>query len=99
MLAASAQALCSDGQTIPLTESLRKEILARAFQFGDEQTLRVMALAVRNMPGQTKHVTVDMEKNLTFLGLVGMLDPPREEVSPIPLYCTSLYCYILPHVA
>jgi len=79
VLAASAQALCSDGQTIPLTESLRKEILARAFQFGDEQTLRVMALAVRNVPGQTKHVTVDMEKNLTFLGLVGMLDPPREE--------------------
>jgi len=80
VLAVCDRAQSSDGQTVAMTEALRQDVLARAYQLGSEQTLRTMALAVRPMPGTTKHLSVEHERGLTFVGLAAMLDPPREEV-------------------
>jgi Ca2+ transporting ATPase len=80
VVAASTAVLCNeDGSTVPMSDSLRKELLDQVVQFGG-QDLRVMALALRAMPTGTKAVTVEAERSLTFVGLVGMLDPPRDEV-------------------
>ena len=80
VVAASTAVLCNeDGSTVPMSDSLRKELLDQVAQFGG-QDLRVMALALRAMPTGTKAVTVEAERSLTFVGLVGMLDPPRDEV-------------------
>jgi cation-transporting P-type ATPase F len=45
-----------------------------------EQGLRVLALAEKLVPKQQKTLDhTDLDADLTFLGLQGMIDPPREE--------------------
>jgi len=62
-----------------LTPELKNEILS----YNDLMTrkaLRVLAIAYRKLSGVPHQVNVDsIEKDLVFLGLVGMIDPPRKE--------------------
>jgi Ca2+-transporting ATPase len=64
-----------NGQVITLTDERRQEII-RANVDLSSRALRVLAFASRNDDGHEP--TID-ETNLTFAGLVGMIDPPREE--------------------
>jgi len=79
--------LCSQYQTLddqqePLTEDKKKEILAA----NDEMTggaLRVLGVAyhvVNALPDEVNGNT--LEKDLVFVGLLGMIDPARKEVQP-----------------
>ena len=43
------------------------------------QALRVLGLAYKILPEADKEYGEEVEHGLTFLGLVGMIDPPREE--------------------
>ncbi|VEU70135.1 cation-translocating P-type ATPase [Mycoplasmopsis glycophila] len=45
-----------------------------------KQALRVIAIAFKNLPENKQELSIEDENNLTFIGLVGMIDPPREEV-------------------
>ncbi len=77
--------LCSDilieGQTLELNEELREEILQINDEFSSS-SLRVLALAQREIPYQKGPFYEDsIECGLTFLGLIGMMDPPRTEVA------------------
>ncbi len=70
-----------DGKVVPMTDELRDQILARNDDMS-RQALRVLAVAERDLPVEMTDYTPDsVETELTFLGLVGMIDPPRPEVS------------------
>ena len=59
----------------PMTEEDRKDILAQNNHFS-ENGLRVLAFAYKE---SDEKLTTDSEKDLTFIGLVSEMDPPREE--------------------
>jgi Ca2+-transporting ATPase len=52
--------------------------------------LRVLAVAYRTWPDLPAELTPDtVERGLTFLGLVGLMDPPREEAREAVALCKS----------
>jgi Ca2+ transporting ATPase len=90
---ASAQV---NGNTLPLTEKLKTAVLDRVSAYGS-QGLRTLALAYVNVQNidashYTSESTTDysrFEQNLTFVGLVGMLDPPRPDVGEAVATCKA----------
>ena len=71
----------SDGDVVPMTDELREQIVAQNDDMS-RQALRVLAVCERDLPNELTDYTPDaVETDLTFLGLVGMIDPPRPEVS------------------
>lgn len=79
--------LCSHYQALddtrqPLTEEMRGQIMA-ANESMATQALRVLAVAYRLERVVSEGADPeDVERDLTFVGLIGMIDPPREEVKP-----------------
>ncbi|MCE9607028.1 MAG: cation-translocating P-type ATPase [Planctomycetia bacterium] len=61
----------------PLTDDLRTAILRNNVEMAG-RALRVLGLAYRDEPPAAEKNTP--ERELTFVALVGMIDPPREEV-------------------
>jgi len=68
-----------NGKVKKMTPKKRKEILGMNDVFA-RRALRVLALAYKEMPKSKKYDIKNVEKSLIFVGLVGMIDPPREEV-------------------
>ncbi len=75
-----------DGQEKELTPEIRKEILDTVQGLAN-QTLRVMGFAFRQV--QEKIVPEEAERDMVFAGLMGMRDPPREEVKVAIATCTT----------
>lgn len=72
--------IVKDGSVIPLTEELRGEILAQNKGMAD-RALRVLAAAKRewkDIPDSFEDK--NLEQQMTFIGLTGMIDPIRPEV-------------------
>jgi P-type Ca2+ transporter type 2C len=64
------------GRPRPLTDARRAEILAIVDRLAG-LALRTLAVAYREMPRPIEDESV--ERELTYLGLVGIIDPPRAE--------------------
>ncbi len=62
----------------PLSEARRRQILATVDGLAD-QALRTIGVAYRRMPRRLGLSAEAIEHNLTFLGVFGLLDPPRPE--------------------
>jgi len=69
-------------ETRPLTDARRDEIRAVNEQLANE-ALRTLGIAFRSLPPDAIQSGVDdrIEQDFVFLGLVGMIDPPRQEVA------------------
>lgn len=67
-----------DGEREKLTDEKREEILTQNKNFA-QNALRVLSLAYRENV-EEPFDDDSVEKDLTFIGLAGMIDPPREEV-------------------
>lgn len=71
-----------DGAVVEMTEQKRDEILAQNKAMADK-ALRVLAVAQKTLAKEPDDYTSEaMEKDMCFVGLVGMIDPVRPEVLP-----------------
>uniref|UniRef100_A0A673N7V4 Calcium-transporting ATPase n=1 Tax=Sinocyclocheilus rhinocerous TaxID=307959 RepID=A0A673N7V4_9TELE len=76
------------GTRVPLTSDLREQLLSTVREWGSgRDTLRCLAMATRDSPPDTRTLNLEnsaafteYESDVTFIGCVGMLDPPRKEV-------------------
>jgi len=66
-----------NGDEKPFTEAEKNSILSQSDAMADE-ALRVLAVAYKKLPNEDADGPI--EENLIFLGLTGMIDPPRGEV-------------------
>ncbi len=77
------------GVVRPLTAADRKQIAAANDNLTG-QAMRVLGMAYRDLEGHAAKLEVDtVEKNLTFVGLIAMIDPPREEARQAIRECMS----------
>ncbi|WP_243236881.1 cation-translocating P-type ATPase [Heliobacterium chlorum] len=87
---ARCSSIRQNGVDVPMTEQKRKQILSENERMAQE-ALRVLALAYRTLP---EHLTEEelketVEEDLVFLGLVGMMDPPRPGVKQAVERCAK----------
>lgn len=66
-----------DGNVVPLTDELKQNYLKVTEEMSDN-ALRVLGVAYKDTTSIIE--PEEMEKDLTIIGLVGMIDPPRLEV-------------------
>jgi len=82
-------------EKVPMTQKMRDSIMEKAIGYGTgRDTLRCLCLATADSPMNPKDMDLEdsskfakYEVNLTFCGVVGMLDPPRMEVAPAIVLC------------
>nr|WP_245534004.1 calcium-transporting P-type ATPase, PMR1-type [Effusibacillus pohliae] len=68
-----------DGKVVPMSASLRKAVM-QANETMAVGALRNLAIAYRPVKDPAELKAADPERGLIFMGLVGMIDPPRPEV-------------------
>ena len=88
-----SETLSVHGEIVPLTQAQREEIMAENDRYA-RSGLRVIAVACRylsremNLPASLSAYTPELvEREMTFLGLVVMADPPRPEVADAVKLC------------
>ncbi|WAR02783.1 ATC1-like protein [Mya arenaria] len=77
------------GNKVPMSPTIKEEIMKHVKAYGTgRDTLRCLALATIDAPPRREDMDledsrkfIEYETNMTFVGVVGMLDPPREEVA------------------
>jgi Ca2+-transporting ATPase len=85
--------LCTKVATLaeprPMTDEERTRIVAQNDEFA-RGGLRVLAMAYREIPEEETDYSPDKtEKDLVFVGLMAMMDPPRDEVSTAVEECAT----------
>ncbi|XP_061433723.1 sarcoplasmic/endoplasmic reticulum calcium ATPase 2 isoform X1 [Lethenteron reissneri] len=80
---------------VPMTPGVKDRIMSTIREYGTgRDTLRCLALATRDTPPRREDMVLEdstkfgsYEADLTFVGCVGMLDPPRKEVMGSIILC------------
>ena len=80
LLERSTHYLDKDGQVVPMTEEIKQEVRRKNKEFADK-ALRLLGTAYREHDQVPENFDAEnLEKDLTFIGFVGMIDPCRPEV-------------------
>ena len=75
------------GKAVPMTDAIRADILAANKRMADK-ALRVLCAAKRDWPAMPADMEPEhLEKDLTYIGLSGMIDPVRPEVKAAIVEC------------
>jgi Ca2+-transporting ATPase len=75
------------GQTVPLSDQQRDALLAEHDRLASDG-LRILAVAVRPLPDELLGAAASaVERDLTFLGLIALWDPPRPEAAEAVALC------------
>ncbi len=78
-----------NGSEVELTDAYRTEILNKNTEFAS-QALRVLACAFKKHPSMPEDCSpTALENDLTFVGLTGMIDPVRPEVTDAVARCVK----------
>ena len=89
ILISKSSSIYLNGEIVPFTEDLKKKVLDVNSKFSRE-ALRVLAMAFRQYDSLPNEITTEtIENNLIFVGLVGMIDPPREEAKEAIKKCKN----------
>jgi Ca2+-transporting ATPase len=76
-----------NGEILPFTDKLKEKVLDINSKFSRE-ALRVLAFAFKEHNNLPDKITSDIvEDDMVFVGLVGMIDPPREEAKEAIKQC------------
>lgn len=67
-----------NGKVVPMTEAHRRTILEQNSAFAS-RAMRVLAFATKDLEAVPRDTSA-LEKDLVFVGLQAMIDPPRKEV-------------------
>lgn len=76
----------ANGKARKLTDEDRTEIL-KVTEAMAKQALRNLGFALRELPESAETFDETMETDLTFVGIMGMIDPPRNEVKDAIYLC------------
>ena len=66
-----------NGEILPIKKDI-KDNVKKISKSLNEQGLRVVAVCKKDDIGEATHFTVSDEKNMTLIGFIGFLDPPKE---------------------
>lgn len=74
------QTIMQNGKEILINKEIHDEVLQRKSEMS-KKALRVLAMAYRKVPEEMIHEESDsIESEMVFIGLTGMIDPPRPEI-------------------
>jgi len=79
MLLELSSHLLENGHVGRLSQDEKDEVLSAVGDMADD-ALRVLGFAYRELPSGTALDSESVETDLVFVGIVGMIDPPRKEV-------------------
>ena len=85
VLLARCVSVKTEGDIVPMNDTFRQEIQEQNATFSS-QGLRVLAFAEKVI-GEDRPLGLEDENDLTFVGLIAMMDPPREESAPAVADC------------
>ncbi|WP_308619263.1 cation-translocating P-type ATPase [uncultured Eubacterium sp.] len=77
-----------DGKKVPMTDEIRQAISASNKEMADK-ALRVLCAAMRTYSEQPSNEPDELEQELCYIGLTGMIDPVRPEVVDAIKECKS----------
>ncbi len=88
ILLQSCTAILKNGKTSLLTEENRA-LLIKATEEMASQALRNLGFAYKELPESETEFAKSIEQGFIFVGIIGMIDPPRKEVKDAIALCKS----------
>ena len=85
VILSSCRHIYRDGQETKLSDDDKNNILSVSLEMAGD-ALRVLGAAYKRLP-DTATTTEGTEQDMVFVGLAGMIDPPREEVKEAVKLC------------
>jgi Ca2+-transporting ATPase len=79
-----------NGAGMPLLDATERARLQGVNESMARDALRVLGIAYKALPRQDHYTEEQAEKDLVFLGYVGMMDPPREEAVDAVKVCRQV---------